>query len=424
MKNLTLLGYANGNLGKQILYGTVDLCFLYYLTDILGVSPILAGYILFISLAIDALFDPIVGIWVEKLSNTSGNYSSYILVGTPIYLTSFIALFFIGQFTSYTTMLYIFVLLIFRLGYTIIDIPHNAMISRLIKDPNQRTKAAAWRFFFSSIASLITAQALKLILTGDQIEEANNFKYFSLLAASLALLSLSVVYATTYKLPVSFYSTSPKVKLRSLLYSIYENRKLVLLLIVIIFTALLVPIFSKGIIYFAKYQLQDEKITGKLLTAITIGQMISLPCWIKVANTFSKTKALQLAHLLLTFMSISVLLTNSNLLVLTLLCTGVGFSFGAIYMLIWSILADLVDQHEVQSNIRFEASLFAISIMLMKIALGLSTVLLGTVMDAVGFKANSAPTEDTLISLKVVFFGLPAFGGIICWFVLKRINTR
>ncbi|MFM9745971.1 MFS transporter, partial [Streptomyces brasiliscabiei] len=60
MKNLTLLGYANGNLGKQILYGTVDLCFLYYLTDILGVSPILAGYILFISLAIDALFDPIV----------------------------------------------------------------------------------------------------------------------------------------------------------------------------------------------------------------------------------------------------------------------------------------------------------------------------------------------------------------------------
>ena len=65
MKTREKLAYANGNFGKQLLFGLLEFKLLFYLTDILGINLLLSGAIIFFSLVLDALLDPI-GETVDK----------------------------------------------------------------------------------------------------------------------------------------------------------------------------------------------------------------------------------------------------------------------------------------------------------------------------------------------------------------------
>jgi len=76
------LGYATGDLGISISYFAVGFFFMYYLTDIVGMNPMLAGVAFFIGKLWDGINDPLMGIISDRTKSRWGRKRVYILLGS------------------------------------------------------------------------------------------------------------------------------------------------------------------------------------------------------------------------------------------------------------------------------------------------------------------------------------------------------
>lgn len=419
---LHLLGYANGNFGKHILFGTLDLVLLFYLTDSLGLDPFLSGLIIFIAMLVDASLDPVIGFVIDKFK---WRYGHYIFIGAIFYSLSFVLIFTIGLLQWHSITVYCAVLVLFRLSYTLIDVPHNALIAKLFVNGNLRTKVSAYRFLFSSLSALLIALAIAPILMGDGREqELIRFFYFAVIAASLSFISLNIVSYVALK----YERLSPSVKQHgigfySLVKQLLSNQQLVIALIVCFFTGLCSPILSKGILYFAKYYLLNEAMAGYMLPAMMLGQIIALPLWVKIAKYRGKKVALQLSHSLLFLGALLLLMIEPSAQYLVVVLAFIaGVAYSAIYMVIWSMLADVVDYQEINTSIRADAVMFALGIMVMKIASGLGNVVFGLLLDIIGYQADKQLTVSSASQLASVVCLMPAFGAVICVWALNNYS--
>jgi len=61
-----LVQFAVGNAGKNALTSIVEVYGLYYCTELMGVSPSLAGAVIMVSLAWDAFADPLIGYRADR----------------------------------------------------------------------------------------------------------------------------------------------------------------------------------------------------------------------------------------------------------------------------------------------------------------------------------------------------------------------
>jgi len=71
---------------------------------------------------------------------------------------SFALLFYPVELAQDTLFLfYLVAAIVFRIGYALMDIPHNAMLGTLTSDSRERTKLSSARIFFNASAILVFA---------------------------------------------------------------------------------------------------------------------------------------------------------------------------------------------------------------------------------------------------------------------------
>ena len=99
--NLSLkvrLGYGIGDTAICLYWSGVGLYLLYFYTDVVGISPELAGTIYLIGMMWDALTDPYMGYIAERTRTRWGVYRPYLLFGNIPLALSFILLFWAPPF--------------------------------------------------------------------------------------------------------------------------------------------------------------------------------------------------------------------------------------------------------------------------------------------------------------------------------------
>ncbi len=73
------LGYGAAEFSNSLTWTMVFVIFLYFLTDVVGISPWFAGFILMIGRVWDAVVDPIVGVWTDRTRCRYGRRRPFIL---------------------------------------------------------------------------------------------------------------------------------------------------------------------------------------------------------------------------------------------------------------------------------------------------------------------------------------------------------
>ncbi len=86
------IGYGLGDLGISISYFAVGFFYMFYLTDIIGMEPYLAGIAIFIGKLWDGINDPIIGILNDQIKSRFGRKRSFILFGSLPFALAFIFL--------------------------------------------------------------------------------------------------------------------------------------------------------------------------------------------------------------------------------------------------------------------------------------------------------------------------------------------
>ena len=108
----TRLGYGIGDIAICLYWSGVGLYLLYFYTDVVGISPSLAGLIYGIGMFWDAITDPFMGYVAERTRTKWGVYRPYLLFGNVPLALSFVLLFSIGLALILKISIYFLLLLI------------------------------------------------------------------------------------------------------------------------------------------------------------------------------------------------------------------------------------------------------------------------------------------------------------------------
>lgn len=86
------LGYATGDLGISIAYFALGFFFLFYLTDVVGLSAAAAGTVVLIGKLWDGVNDPLIGILNDRTRTSRGRKRTWLLYGAVPFALSFVLL--------------------------------------------------------------------------------------------------------------------------------------------------------------------------------------------------------------------------------------------------------------------------------------------------------------------------------------------
>ena len=392
---------------------------LYFYTDVVGISPLLAGWIYALGIGWDAITDPYMGYIAERTRTRMGSYRPYILFGSIPLAFSFILLFWVPPFEG--NFLFIFLIMVnlfHRTCFTIVSVPYSSLTARITDDSEERTKLTTARMLGASFGTLtISALGFPIINWFGSGDESLGFIYLGVCSGLAAIFILAITVKTVrernFKLEITQLPKFSEVS-----KSIVNNHAF---LIVFASTLTLITtsiMFNKNLIYYTKYALDLHEYQGLILGVSSASAFLAIPVWAYSALKIGKRNSWLISMILLVLSFLFFYLYPiKNLLELLIVLIALGIGNGATGVLFWSMLPDTIEYGEWKTGVRTESSLYGFMTFAQKGGIAISALILGVLLTNIGFVPNTIQTEKTLENLKTLMTFIP-LSGVILSFIL------
>ncbi len=151
-----MINYSSANITTSGAGYVVSLFYMKFLTDVVNLPLGWAGLVTTVAVVWDAITDPIMGVITDRTRSKYGKHRRYILWGMPLLCLSFIMMWngygFDGRTEPLKTFIYFTAAyMLYKTAYTVIDIPHVAMLPELAPDYDLRIQYNSVGYIFNSI---------------------------------------------------------------------------------------------------------------------------------------------------------------------------------------------------------------------------------------------------------------------------------
>ncbi|NCX77494.1 MAG: MFS transporter [Proteobacteria bacterium] len=415
ISNKIRAAYGIGDYAICLYWSGVGLYLLYFYTDVVGISPLYAGWIYAIGITWDAITDPFMGFIAERTRSKWGSYRPFIIFGSVPLALSFFLLFWVPPFEG--TFLFLFLLLVnifHRSCFTIVSVPYSSLTARITDDSDERTKLTTVRMLAASFGTFsISAAGFPIVLFFGSGNESTGFLFLGLISGSIAILILAItVYFVKERTfdPVNQVNANFKLIAKS----VSQNYPFWIVFSSILILGSTALMFNNNLIYFVKYSLDLHAYQGLILGTSGGFTLLAIPFWALLALRLGKRNSwlIAMVWLLIGFLAFYFYPTQS-LSELLIILAFLGFGNGATGVLFWSMLPDTIEYGEWKTGIRTESSLYGFMTFAQKGAIGISALLLGIILTNIGFIPNETQSQETLDSLKMVMSWVPISGVIL-----------
>ncbi len=415
ISNKIRAAYGIGDYALCLYWSGVGLYLLYFYTDVVGISPLYAGWIYAIGITWDAITDPFMGFIAERTRSKWGSYRPFIIFGSVPLALSFVLLFWVPPFEG--TFLFLFLLLVnifHRSCFTIVSVPYSSLTARITDDSDERTKLTTARMLAASFGTFsISAAGFPIVLFFGSGNESTGFLFLGLISGSIAILILAItVYFVKERTfdPVNQINANFKLIAKS----VSQNYPFWIVFSSILILGSTALMFNNNLIYFVKYSLDLHAYQGLILGTSGGFTLLAIPFWALLALRLGKRNSwlIAMVWLLIGFLAFYFYPTQS-LSELLIILAILGFGNGATGVLFWSMLPDTIEYGEWKTGIRTESSLYGFMTFAQKGAIGISALLLGIILTNIGFIPNETQSQETLDSLKMVMSWVPISGVIL-----------
>ncbi len=427
----TKLAYGVGELGGEIPNNILVFFLLFFLTNVAGLNPTLAGSVLLIGKVWDAINDPMIGWLSDRTRSPLGRRYPWMLGGAiPLAM-----LFFVQWFVPPTSNQWLLfgyysgIALLFYVAFTAVAVPYSTLGAELTQGYDERTSLISFKASFSigaSIFSLALAQAI-FAKVGDPS------KRFLILGAICGVIAMSAVFLCvrgTYKRYKVLQTQRdrvtllPSLPIRQQFQIALSNFPFVCVIGIYLCSWLGLQVTAAILPYFVInwMRLPDHHFTQ---TAIVVqGTALTMTfLWSAVGQRVGK-RAIYCMGIPLTIFALGGLffLQPSQVGLMYVLAVIVGFGLSTAYLVPWSMLPDVVDFDELNTGHRREGIFCGLMVQLQKIAIAIALFLVGKVLDSAGFIPTSSgqlpPTQpdSALWAIRLLIGPVPAFvliGGLV-----------
>ncbi len=358
--------YGIGDMGNNVAYGAVGFYFVFFLTDVAGISPVWAGYIFMISRMWNAVCDFIMGIVSDNTKTRFGRRRPFLLFGA-IPLGIAFAILWVVTFSGNIQLViyYTFAGILFNTLYSLVSIPYNALLPELSQDYDERTSISGYKMALSFVGTLLSAVGATLIV--DTIYPGK-----SMYAVSYPIMGKVLGLILIVSILLAFARTKERVKSKDVkiqgnvfknLKSLSKLREFKLVLGVFIFNMIAFDVIMALYIYFMRYALKISDDLSFIFMAVPlVAAIIVTPMWVSISNKLGKKRTYIISAIYFVIPLIACMLMPAGNIPITIVITvliGVGIS--ASQVLVFSILPDVVEVDELKNGVRREG-LFSVQL--------------------------------------------------------------
>ena len=407
------LGYGIGDIAICLYWSGVGLYLMYFYTDVVGISPVMASAIYSIGMAWDAITDPSMGFIAERTRTRWGIYRPYLLFGNIPLALSFVLLMWVPPFEG--TALFIFLLfanLLHRTCFTIVSVPFSSLTPRITEDSEQRTNLTGFRMMGAQTGTnLMSAFAFPIIFWFGMGDEAKGFVFMAMIAGIVALIIHSITFFTVKEPQQDQGIARVGGSFLEIAKSIGQNKPFWLVFSATLIVGVTTIFFGNSLVYYSKYALGLHEYQGIILFTNGIVAFASIPIWWVISNKIGKRHTWLLSMSITTVAFICFYLYPiTTLKELLILVAFIGLGAGAAGILFWSMLPDTIEYGEVRTGVRSESSLYGFMTFAQKGSIALAILIFGFVFTFIGFEANQIQSAETISSMKTIMSIIPAFG--------------
>ncbi len=389
------LQYGLSTLGKTIPFAAADAFTLYFYTDVVGIAPGLAGAMVLALLSWSALCDPLAG-WLYQTAAPRGR--AWFGWGTAA-----ATLFFILGFVRLPPAALLLAGTAFRFAYALIDVPHNALLGNLQRDGQSPARLGGLRLFATIAGTLAAIAASRYALEGA----APRFLVFAAVTGVtggllfLVFFPFTVLHAPAAAMTALASAPRPPAIRAALISSAF--------FLSAVAATVVNGMFSKDIVYIAKYVLRDPGWTVVGMALFTVGKVAGMPLWIWLSERRGAVSTMQASFALVmaTGVGVAVAPPHFSYLGVGLLFFGAGI--GGTNIAGWTLMPGCAGLFRSGSEPLFFGAFTAVN----KIASGFSGAIIGYTLMWLGIGSNPISLERQTRSLYWLVYIYPIAGAAI-----------
>ena len=408
-------GFGIGDLGGNLFFTMTGFYLLFFLTDIAGLAPALAGTVMMIGKIWDAVTDPATGYLSDRTRSRWGRRRPYMFTGALFAVFLMGIMFtkpgFAGQNRLFIYFTFIYCLL--NTAYTLINIPYAALLPELSQDFDQRTVLTGYRMSFAVVGTFVGAGVVMPVV-GLFDSETAGWSVMGYIAGAVILIS-SFITIWAVKEPLhpepqgggSFFRTYAQA---------LTNRVFLLALIPWSLFILGTSMVQGALVYYFKYILGDEGMFQIALVLLLTASLACIPIWVKISRKIGKKWCYAIGMGIMTAGVIAFAYAGEALgpwgASIIMGVAGIGLSTH--YVIPHAILPDVVEHDSVHHNgLRREGVFSSMWTFMSKIGQAIALALNGWFLAFFNYTPETEMTRETITGIKLICGPGPALFYII-----------
>lgn len=403
--------YATGDFTVNTALSALGLIYTtYFLTQVAGLRPALAGLVPLIARSLDAFADPMMGRLSDITRSSWGRRRVYFLIGAIpfgfFYALMWVPAPFETQWANatYYTLTYTMM----GLWMAVLSVPYLALLPEMALDYDDRTSLNTYRMV-GSLLGVFAAIGIRPVANalggGPQ-----GFALSGILYGIALALPWFFVYRITFERP-DFASRTAGDGFIDGVRTLLKHRNFNLLTAFFLMGRMSMDLVSALLILYFTYWIgrsEDFEITMFLfLTSV----VLSLPLWLRLSRGRNKSTMFIVgcAWWMVTSLVFLLIEPDSPRWLLFILPPLVGFGYGVVDVMPWAMLGEVIDEDDLASGHRREGLYNGVFTFLRKLAGALGVFLVLTILDLAGFEKGVEQTETVRQMIRILTGVAPAF---------------
>ena len=422
------IGYGFGDAASSMVWKLFTMYWLFFYTDIAGISVAVVGTMIFITRFWDALLDVGIGILADRTKTRWGKFRPYLLWGAIPFSIAGVLTFTAPDLSPIGKIVYAYISYsVMMIIYSFVNVPYASLLGVMTANSKVRTQLSSYRMIFAFIGSIVV-----LLLVEPLVE------YFSKQTGTvdykhgwqMAVMVFSVVAAILFFL--CFAWTKERVKpikeksnsISEDIKDLWANRPWWILLGASISTIMFNSIRDGVAVFYFKYNVIDAPVFSFATTSLglitiylvlgqaanIVGILIASPLSSRIGKKYTFFTAMSVA----TFFSMLFYFIDYGNISLILMCQFIiSICAGAVTPLLWSMYADTADYSEWKTGRRATGLVFSASSMSQKLGGALGVAIVGWLLAYFGYLSGAVQTINTQVGIKMMMSLFPAIATLL-----------
>ena len=432
------LGFCAISTSSNIMYQFRSLYYLFFLTNVLKINILWAGYILTIGTVWDAVNDPIIGFWAVNHKFKNGEKVRPLAKWASIPWAVTIVLLFtdFGISDTLKIVIAIAVYIVYELFNTYIAIPYNSMGSLATNVDADRRSINVFRNFGACLGSGIGAVAcLPLLKLLGALDSGGNLKAdgsgsrgFFLVAVIMGLICIAgcfTHYFTTRERVKPIEEQERKISVREVARMLFHSRSWVLNAVYVLLYGVINLLLMSCVAYYATYILGSTAAATLFQAAFLVASVVASFLVSPIDKAIGRKRTMILGAVVFILGKIPFIIDPFSVVFMYINAITTGIGVTITFVMFNTNRNNIVDLIEWKDGHRIDGLVSTADNLAAKLATAGATLAITTTLASAGFDAGLGTQPKTAIDAINILLGwVPLILALIMLAVICFLNIE